>query len=281
MMKNKKEQVVTGEMLSYLERQADLLLNMISAKQNFLKKAPAGRLRLSRRKNQVQWFQVSKGAKIHGTYIPVEDRARASLLAQKEYDKKALPLLCRYLSALDKLISLTRENAFESLYLNMHPGRRDLVDPVYVPDEIWVERWQEMSYKGKPVDESSPEICTLRGERVRSKSEAMIADTLYRLKIPYKYEKPLQVRDPGRSRSKVTEIFPDFTCLNVRLRKEIVWEHFGLMDDEEYASQVVWKMNCYEANGFFMGENMILSMETSKFPLDATKIERLAKRFLL
>ena len=68
---------------------------------------------------------------------------------------------------------------------------------------------------------------TLRGERVRSKSEAMIADTLYRLKIPYKYECPLTIRrKTGTSRNTKT-IYPDFTCLNVRLRQEFVWEHFN------------------------------------------------------
>lgn len=280
-MKTRKERVSTGELLPLLECMADQLADLISSKENFLKRAPAGRLRLSMRKNQVQWFQVGWGTSSHGTYIPVEERPHASALAQKEYDRKVLPLLRRYLSILDKLIALNRKNVFESLYLAMHPGRRELVDSVYVPDEIWADRWMKIPYRGKSVDDSAPEICTLRGERVRSKSEAMIADTLYRLKIPYKYECPIQVREPGRGRSRVVDIFPDFTCLNVRLRREYLWEHFGLMDDDEYVSQVAWKMNCYEANGFFMGRNLILSMETARYPLDATKIERLAKQFLL
>lgn len=68
---------------------------------------------------------------------------------------------------------------------------------------------------------------TARGEKVRSKSEVMIADTLQRFGVPYKYEYPLKLR-------KFTA-YPDFYCLNLRTRKEYYWEHFGMMDNVEYA----------------------------------------------
>lgn len=270
-----------ANVLPVLQTAADQLQSLISAKEKALKKAPAGRLRLSRRKNQIQWFHVTKGTTAHGKYIPVHEIGRAKALAQKEYDLKALPELRRWLSLIDSFLARFRLQYLENLYACAHEGRQKLVTPVYVSDEVYIAQWLACAYEGKKFAEGVPEIRTLRGEQVRSKSEAMIADTLYRLKIPYKYESPLTIRHKkGASRNTMT-IYPDFTCLNVRLRQEFVWEHFGMMDDADYSSQVVWKVSCFEDNGYFLGKNLILSMESSEIPLDATRIEKIAMQYLL
>lgn len=267
--------------LPSLQMAADKLQSLISVKEKSLKKAPAGRIRLSRRKNQIQWFHVTRGSTEHGKYIPVCEIDRARALAQKEYDLKALPELKRQLSLIDSFMDRFRLCNLEKLYAYMHEGRRKLVTPIYVSDEVYVAQWLAYMYEGKKFEEGTPEIRTLRGERVRSKSEAMIADTLYRLKIPYRYECPLVMGDNGGALRKKMKIYPDFTCLNVHLRQEYVWEHFGMMDDADYSSQVAWKINCFESNGYFLGKNLIVSMESSSVPLDATRVERIAKQYLL
>ena len=73
-----------------------------------------------------------------------------------------------------------------------------------------------------------PLLFSENGERVRSKSEVIIADILKNNGIPYRYEYPVLIN---------RNIHPDFCCLNVRTRKEYFWEHFGKMDDIEYARQ--------------------------------------------
>ena len=275
------ENLSVASVLPVLQTAADQLQSLISAKEKALKKAPAGRLRLSRRKNQIQWFHVAKGTTSHGKYIPVQEIGRAKALAQKEYDQKALPELRRWLSLIDSFLNRFHLQNLENLYACMHEGRQKLVTPVYESDETYIARWLAGAYVGKKIEDDVPEIRTLRGERVRSKSEAMIADTLYRLKVPYKYECPLTIRHKkGASRNTMT-IYPDFTCLNVRLRQEFVWEHFGMMDDADYSSQVAWKVTCFEGNGYFLGKNLIVSMESSEIPLDATRIEKIAMQYLL
>jgi len=72
----------------------------------------------------------------------------------------------------------------------------------------------------------APELYTAKGERVRSKSEIIIADSLMRAGVPYRYEFPIILNGYGK-------IYPDFTVLNVGLRKELYWEHLGMMDDSE------------------------------------------------
>lgn len=94
------------------------------------------------------------------------------------------------------------------------------------------------------------------------------------LGIPYRYEQPLYLMGWGW-------IYPDFRVLNVRLRKEMIWEHFGKMDDEEYSRKNLRKLDYYQRNGWFPGENFIMTMETKAKPISNLEIERIARHYLL
>ena len=112
------------------------------------------------------------------------------------------------------------------------------------------------------------------GLRVRSKSEILIANALDKYCIPFRYEYPLMLKKSGVVR-------PDFTCLNIRTRKEYIWEHFGMMDDEGYAHKNVLKINDYETSGFHAGINMILTFETSLTPINSNIIRAMIENYLI
>ena len=111
---------------------------------------------------------------------------------------------------------------------------------------------------------------TRRGEKVRSKSEAILADMLYDLGIPYHYEKPLIINN-GIVR------YPDYTLLKVKTREEIYMEHFGLLENEEYRRGCLNKLDEYRKNGIYPGKNLILTYETSDNPLDIKGIKEMFK----
>ena len=77
----------------------------------------------------------------------------------------------------------------------------------------------------------------MRGERVRSKSEILIANSLNEMNIQYRYEYPIRISN--------TTFYPDFYILNLRRRKEYIWEHFGRMDDIEYARNAIRKIRYF------------------------------------
>ena len=117
------------------------------------------------------------------------------------------------------------------------------------------------------------EYYTIKGERVRSKSEKIIADELFRKGIPYKYECPLYLKGMGT-------IYPDFTFLSKKTGDEVYWEHFGMMDSPDYARKAVHKIETYENNGIFPGERLIITYETEKSVLGTEKIARMVDRYL-
>jgi hypothetical protein len=63
-------------------------------------------------------------------------------------------------------------------------------------------------------------------------------------------------------------VYPDFTILKMPERKEVYFEHFGMIDDEEYFEHMIYKLNSYENNGIYMGINLFITYETSKKPLN-------------
>ena len=102
--------------------------------------------------------------------------------------------------------------------------------------------------------------------RVRSKSEVIIADALTRANIPYRYEYPTSIKGWGT-------LYPDFTCLDIRTREEIIWEHFGLMGDPDYAENAVQKITHYAASGYVLGKNLIATFESGTTPLSVKQAQ--------
>ena len=111
------------------------------------------------------------------------------------------------------------------------------------------------------------------GVKVKSKSELIIADNLYYNNIPYKYERPMKLKG--------IVVHPDFTILNTKTRREVIWEHFGMMDNPEYAQTAVRKKQDYNFEGYFEGDNLIITMETKNAQLNSKQIEMIIQRKFL
>ena len=156
----------------------------------------------------------------------------------------------------------------------LHTQRQLLVTPV---EPIWekeLAKWYDSEYHGKEFYEGAAEIVTEKGERVRSKSEKILADYFYRNNILYQYEKPLYLKGYGT-------IYPDFTFLSKKTRKEIYWEHEGMMDKPEYAKSAVKKIESYQRNGIHLGERLILTFETELTVLNSQIVEELVEKYLV
>ena len=63
-------------------------------------------------------------------------------------------------------------------------------------------------------------------------------------------------------------------------RREFAWEHFGMMDDPDYAARATEKLELYAENGFFPGKNLIITMETPAKPLSSKLLKSVIKTYL-
>lgn len=204
------------------------------------------------------------------TYIPSGKTETAKALADKGYCEAALVKAKRELAVVSVFLKKYPAGHFEDIYESLAPARRKLITPLQEPDEVYAERWLQEEYPRMGFREGDVWYMTARGEKVRSKSELIIADWLFNQGIPYRYEFPLTLWDPARGRE--VTLHPDFTILDPVTRKCFYLEHFGMMDDEGYYRNAMEKIALYEANGYFEGEQMLYSFESAALPLNIRRL---------
>ena len=275
---------VISQLQERLQQLKEALLELTKKQKNQQK----GHLRVSQRGSaRPQYYHYTTPTDFTGKYIRKKNLAFAKTLAQKDYEENIIPLLQKEIAELEKYLTQTSNSrAILELYDSLCPARRSLITPVTLTDEQYAAQWQKISWTGRPFVPDAPYICTANGERVRSKSEVIIADTLFRYNIPYRYEFPITLKrinpdDIRRDFGSSITLYPDFLCLNTRTHQEFYWEHFGLMDSPDYSKNAAGKLRLYTENGLLPGRNLIITMETQTEPPSARVLEKLIAEFLL
>lgn len=266
--------LIAGSLREFLEDYQKRIEDVLEVLKKSLKKAPSGSLKVVKRQTGVQFYYRKSSADKQGRYLSKKNLELAGQLAKKKYDICEEKLLLEQKRFVNKLLADDLENKMLGIYESFFPEVQKMIKPAVLSPEKFAEIWQAVEYKRLSVDAGATDLLTIRGEQVRSKSEIMIADSLFHAKVPYRYEFPVRIQGKG--------IFhPDFLCLNKRTGKEVIWEHFGLMDNPEYAANALEKIALYAQNGFVLGNGFIYTMETSARPLSSRLVKQLIEAHFL
>lgn len=247
------------------------LENFISLEKERLRNAPPGGLRITSNKSKPQYYYITEKGDKNGKYIPKSNLKFVKSLAQRDFEKKLLEMSEKQLALISSFIdeyTLLNPAAF---FDGLKPYKKELVETVVLPSESFTKSWKAVKYNGRPFDSDAPELYSASGIRVRSKSEIIIADVLDKYKIPYRYEYPVKLNE--------YTAYPDFYCLNPNTGEELIWEHFGLMDNSEYVSQALNKMAEYAKKGFCPQRNLISTFENALLPFTSKMAERQVKLY--
>ena len=246
------------------------LAETIARVEQELKNAPTGTLRISKSHKSIQYYKIERQNK--RVYILKKHRGEAQKLAQRDYLEKLLACLKKNLRATNYLIKKYNPESLYKCFSTLPLARKVLVNPLILSPQEYARQWQLKEYEHKP-DAPQGNLETRKGEKVRSKSEVIIANLLNTHNIPYHYEYPVQMR-------RGLTFHVDFLCLNPRTRQEFYWEHCGKMDDSEYATNLVSRVNEYARKGIIVGKELILTMETAQTPLNTKDVEGMIEVFL-
>lgn len=135
-----------------------------------------------------------------------------------------------------------------------------LFDFKAVPDELMdTSQW----YESGKIHRS------LMGSMLRSKSEVIVADLLFKHDLQPWYEKPLSGKDG-------LQYLPDFTISYEG--NTYYWEHLGMLEKPEYLAKWETKKKWYFDNDF--GENLIISKDRAG-AIDSSEIENIIKEKIL
>jgi len=266
-----------------LEERLKLLKNLSEMAEKELETVSLqGRVKVCGKRKYPQFYLIKKPGSRNGKYLCKKDVPIIKAYFQRDYNRSLQKRCQSLIKPIEKFLNhlppeLSAQNTegqFESMetYLAKEsPVRRPYVDPHLLTDEEFAAQWQSVQYKGKSFEEGDSELVTDRGERVRSKSELLIANKLAALGMSYRYEYPLKLKN--RFGQKIT-VYPDFTILNKATRSEILLEHFGRMDDADYVASTMEKLSLYGRNGIFPGLGFLFTTETSTRPFDIRLFEK-------
>lgn len=241
-----------------------------------IEKYPPGTIHVIKTNKRAQYYLRYDSSDKSGEYISKQETEKIGKYMQKKYDIKILKLINSEILNLEKFLNkdnFVHIHKIQNMYSNYSPEIKKYITPYDVSDDDFVREWTAQDYEKKIIGKGVPILISDKGDHVRSKSELNIANKLFKMNIPYKYECPLLLSD-GRF------IYPDFTILDVTNRKEVYWEHRGMMDDKEYAKHAVVRIREYEKEGIYLGESLIITEETMYNPLGTNEIEDIIEHYL-
>lgn len=273
-MKKKNINNLSGLHRNRLDQLIILEEQLVASLLNF----PDGSLRVSSNRGRTtfyrDWKDSESGAS-KSSYLKNSEAELVSLLAQKGYEKKLLKLVQKQIAILESVpAKLLDDDCLDQVYEGLSETRKALVTPFRLPDAEYLTRWKSEEFSSSLFHTENLRFTTNNKERVRSKSEMIIADRLSEFFIPYRYEEKIVLKDG-------TVCFPDFTILDLRTRSRIYWEHFGMVDQKSYSNGMVEKIEKYLNNDILLGENLIVTFESNDHPLDKTTVDTTIMKYLL
>lgn len=262
------------EILKKIREKLTENMKLLELLTGLIRDCPEGHLRLTTTNGYPRYYWITDSQK---KYLGKKDLELRKELMGKDYYQKLLRETEEETKAMQQFLRRVDPKAKIRAFEELHDKKKQYVDPLVLPDDLFAERWLEESKRNAALRRNSYEkpegFLTLNGEYVRSKSEKILADTYRYNGILYVYEYPLMLEDGW--------VFSDFKLLNLRLRKTIYQEHFGRMDDPDYVEGAVQKVQRYERSGYHMGDQIIYTMETSRNPLNMKDVEIMIRQFLL
>ena len=266
------------KIIGVLEQQEEDWTRMQKRLEKKVANAPEGSIMVKTCKGKYPQYYYSDGKTIKNRYLGIKDRQMIHDLLQKKYDTKLLRRLADNNKILRAFIEGFEPELLENVADSFSKEQMKEIRAVSLSDQEFTKQWKtEMEKKKENNPISFPlkgDILTEQGEPVRSKSEKIIADKLQRHAIQYVFEVPLMLNGYG-------VVYPDFTILDLKRRKTIYLEHFGMMDDEEYCSRNLKKIQAYAKNGLWFGEDLLYVFETAASPLSSSYLEQLFNKYLL
>lgn len=210
-------------------------------------------------------------------YLPKSNAQEIKVLAQRRYDIKLLEVAKAEKLQIEKCLKVLEPDAdIEKVFDSMPEALKPYITANEKTDTGYAQRWQNRVVAQAKRLGDDEGYKTMRGDVVRSKSEVIIADRLFKAGIPYRYEVsfPMKFED-------LKNVYPDFQILKTSTKEEFFWEHLGMMDDPKYANAQLKKISSYARKGYIPGKNLILTFESKERPLDTFCVDGLIETFLL
>ena len=232
------------------------------------RKLPKEELHCIKNGNRYKWFvKSSEGL----SYLPKDKKDIAEKLALKKYYNTRKNELNKEFLACDTYLRKVAATEGETERILNHPEYGKLLEKYRLPWSEELRKWQGEKYEKCTKHKETLTVKGTQGKMVRSKSEAIIDKQLYYKRIPFRYEQKLVLNG--------VVLYPDFVIRHTVTGAFYYWEHFGLMDDEDYRNNACDKIRLYCNSGIIPSINLILTFETAEHPLSGEMVEKIIMEY--
>ena len=235
-----------------------------------MKSLPEGSLAIDRNGNLRRC--VRSGKKQYKVILTQNEQDLFLALKKRRYIAKGLKVLkgrmenCSRFLEKDKIYDPKR---IEKNLPRQYTGTANL--DIFLDGDFDPLVWARQPYRRNPVPVETAHY-TAGGILVRSKSEAMIGTRLEERRAIFRPEP--EVRLKWRS------VYPDFEAVNIKHRKIMYLEHFGKIDDEDYVLRNLRKLQEYAECGIILGDNLFITYESRRKPLQIKDIDEVLDKML-
>ncbi len=230
---------------------------LIATCQNFLNTAPKGVLtvRPRRRSKTYYWtFEDGNGAARKQKQVNITGNHDLILqLTNKMIFQEILNRCLKNKKLLENLLNKYKPVDPFAVMKSCSPKYKEVF---LLRKKQLLEKRLTAPYKKCPYNPKFHVHETDYGELVRSKSEQLLGNTLFAYGIPFHYEEAFECANG-------VTLFPDFRIL-LPDNSWKIWEHLGLLSNEDYCSDNAKKLNLFQQNGLVIGGNLILTMDDNK-----------------
>lgn len=162
-----------------LLKRKEYLERLLSDITHQLASTPHGNLRIRNDNGIPRYYHMIKPGDTRGKYIQKKNKNLACQLAQKDYMQKLYREAERELKDINMYLVNHGETDLEDIYTSLNQYRKNIVEPMAIPDDIFVWQWENEQYEVNPYYQEEKVYPTKKDEFVRSKSEVLLADMYY------------------------------------------------------------------------------------------------------
>ena len=208
---------------------------------------------------------VDADGRRHEKYLPCNDVKQIAALCRAAYLRKLIPALEKEARCIKHFKRGYNSQAKFAAWEKLPEAYKQFIKPLFKSNEQICFEWEKASFEGNtfPLVEDARYI-TKKGECVRSRIELIVANILYDLKIPYRYECKLMLPSGA--------VWPDFTIMNPKTLEVYYLEIFGMMDNPEYEMSAFKKIAKYAASEYY--SNLIMFFDHKNAPISPEDIKR-------
>jgi len=240
-----------------------------------IKNAPEGNLHIRHCGTAFQfriYYPGSRSSKYKEVYLSVKETTKLKDYGTKLYLTKLKQCLEDEIRLCMKGNIVDRENEGK-VYDSLPKVLRGMITPLATSTKYKIESWYNMPFKSNAYQlDSNNTYLTDLNEKVRSRAECLIANTLNKYSLKYHYEEELKLQSGKR-------FYLDFKIAHPVTGEFYYIEFYGMMDNQEYALNAFRKIVEYSNDIVF--QNMISIFDSIDVPFSNVTLNNIIKNVFL